>query len=364
VPLTSVDAEAFVSYSLKDVGCAPIGRDTSVAIELALNRLLDPAYPRADGSVFPKRHEVISPDTVVTYWAKEDSSLDFVHEVEENDPESVGEMLRRPATGRPAPIADPSAFYALILSGAQGRAIVRSFIETTVREIAENVDRYREEVAIVRPYEEAAGGYPLAKLRKVLVPRGDLDHLPAPFATDLYLSILTGEPFKGALVETIVRRNRAELLPRTPKSERPDPVPLAARCSLLKAYFIRNRKEKISVALDEARTDPPYLLGRLLAAVDRIQQDALGNVNATIVDRFFGSASATPRSVFPTLIRRCQHHLGKLRREKPGMAVNSDKLLQGILSGLDAFPATLNLEEQALFALGFYHQRQAFFTKN
>jgi CRISPR-associated protein Csd1 len=335
-----------------------------VAIEVALNRLLDPAYPRPDGSVFPKRHEVVSPDTVITYWSKEDASLDFVHEVEENDPEAVGAMLRRPAAGRPAPLQDPSAFYALILSGAQGRAIVRSFIETTVREIAANVDRYREEVCIVRPYEDAPGGYPLTVLREALVPRGDLDHLPAALATELYLSILTGRPFKGALVETIVRRNRAELLPKMHKTEKRNPVPLAARCSLLKAYLIRNRKETIGVALDKGCTEAPYLLGRLLAAIDRIQQDALENVNATLVDRFYGSGSVTPGSVFPTLIRRSQHHLGKLRRDKPGVAVKSEKLLQEILAGLDAFPATLDLKDQALFALGFYHQRQAFFTKN
>jgi CRISPR-associated protein Csd1 len=364
VPLTSVNCEAFVSYDLGGIGSAPVGEDANIAVEFALNRLLDTAYPRPDGSVFPRRHEVISPDTVVAYWAKEDANLDFIHEVEESDPEKVGAMLHHPAAGCPAPLEDPTAFYALILSGAQGRAVVRGLIETTVKDIAANVDRYRTEAAIVRPYEDVAGSYPLAVLRQALVPRGDLRLLPAAFATDLYLSILNGRPFRGALVETIVRRNRAALFPMNPKSGKPDPVPLAARCSLLKAYFIRNCEENISMALDEARTDPPYLLGRLLAALDDIQRSALGNVNATIVDRFFGSASATPQSVFPTLIRRNQHHLAKLRREKPGMAVNSDKLLQEILGGLSAFPSVLTLKQQALFALGFYHQRQFFFTKS
>ena len=117
------------------------------------------------------------------------------------------------------------------------------------------------------------------------------------------------------------------------------------------------------MGLDRQRTEPSYRLGRLLAVIDRLQQDALGNVNATLVDRYYGSASSTPESVFPTLLRRSRHHLGKLRREKPGFAVNAEKLLQEIVATLSRFPKTMNLEEQGLFALGFYHQRQDFFTK-
>jgi CRISPR-associated protein Csd1 len=117
------------------------------------------------------------------------------------------------------------------------------------------------------------------------------------------------------------------------------------------------------VTLDTSRPDRPYRLGRLLAAIDKLQQDALGSVNATLVDRYYGSASATPQSVFPTLLRRTQHHMAKLRREKPGLAVVTDQLLQDIVGEIRDFPKTMRLEEQAMFALGFYHQRQAFFTK-
>ena len=117
------------------------------------------------------------------------------------------------------------------------------------------------------------------------------------------------------------------------------------------------------MALDALRTDPPYRLGRLLAVLDRLQQDALGNVNATIVDRYYGSASSTPEAVFPTLVRHAQHHMGRIRREKPGLAVNTDRLLQAVLGEVHDFPKTMNLEQQALFALGFYHQRQDFFAK-
>ncbi len=118
------------------------------------------------------------------------------------------------------------------------------------------------------------------------------------------------------------------------------------------------------MALDRTRTDFPYRLGRLLAIIDRLQSDALGNVNATIVDRYYGSASATPSAVFPTLLRRSQHHFGKLRREKVGLAITTEKLVHEVVSDLNAFPKTMNLEQQGAFALGFYHQRQDFFTSN
>jgi CRISPR-associated protein Csd1 len=97
--------------------------------------------------------------------------------------------------------------------------------------------------------------------------------------------------------------------------------------------------------------------------LDHVQQDALGSVNATLVDRYYGSASSTPAAVFPTLIRRSQHHFSKLRRDKPGLAVMRERALQESLADIHEFPRTLNLERQGLFALGFHHQRQAFFTK-
>jgi CRISPR-associated protein Csd1 len=175
------------------------------------------------------------------------------------------------------------------------------------------------------------------------------------------VSILRGRLYPRIVFEAAIRRNRVDLFPTRGFPQGPDA--LAARCSLIKAFLIRNLRREVSVSLDPSRPEPAYRLGRLLAVVDKLQADALGNVNATIVDRYYGSASSTPAAVMPTLIRRCQHHLSKLRRDKPGWAVNQEKLLQEVMSGLERFPPTLTLEEQGLFALGFYHQRQAFYVK-
>lgn len=111
--------------------------------------------------------------------------------------------------------------------------------------------------------------------------------------------------------------------------------------------------------LDPTRDDPAYVCGRLLATIDRVQRSALGNPNATVIDKFYGSASSAPASVFGNLLDGAQAHLNRLRKERRGAYVNLDRQLQDVMDLIDDFPSTLNLKDQGLFALGFYHQRAA-----
>lgn len=113
--------------------------------------------------------------------------------------------------------------------------------------------------------------------------------------------------------------------------------------------------------LDTDNPNPAYRLGRLFATLEKIQEEASPGLNATIRDRYYGAASGTPVAVFPTLLRLKNHHLGKL---SPGRAVNMERLLGEILGGLTDFPRHMPMPEQGRFALGYYHQRQAFFTKS
>jgi CRISPR-associated protein Csd1 len=117
---------------------------------------------------------------------------------------------------------------------------------------------------------------------------------------------------------------------------------------------------EVTVSLDEKNTTSAYLLGRLFAVIEKAQIDAHHpqKLNSTIKDRYFGSASATPRSVFPMLLRLSQHHI-----QKAEFGFVSDKRIEEIMCDLKEFPAHLSLEEQGLFAIGYYHQRQALFTK-
>lgn len=122
------------------------------------------------------------------------------------------------------------------------------------------------------------------------------------------------------------------------------------------------------MSLDESNTNGGYRLGRLFAVLEKVQGEANPGLNTTIRDSYFGSASSTPSAVFPSLMRRCQHHMSKLRKEKPGLYVTRDKLIQTICNdGIDGklgFHPVLSLADQGRFVIGYYQQRQDLFTKS
>lgn len=178
-------------------------------------------------------------------------------------------------------------------------------------------------------------------------------------------SILTGTSYPLTLLSSVLARIRA------------DGEVNALRASILRGLLVRNygmrpnngdKKREAPVSLDPENRNKGYLLGRLFAVYERIQRDALGDkVNATIKDKFYGSASAAPRSVFAALERGSANHLSKVGKEKPGHRVNLERaigtIMEAMAPGDDPFPASLNAAEQALFGLGYYHQRGEFFRK-
>ena len=181
-------------------------------------------------------------------------------------------------------------------------------------------------------------------------------------------AILTGRSYPQTLLATILMRLRSDS----------DKAITDLRVALLKAVVCRNRrtaghlhltKEDDLVSLDPTNVDPGYLLGRLFACFEHAQKQALGgNVNATICDKYYGAASATPRSVFPILQRNAMNHLAKLRKDPKsrGAEIRLDRDITQIYecsTPEKLFVPTLTMEHQALFAIGYYHQKNAFFTK-
>ena len=117
------------------------------------------------------------------------------------------------------------------------------------------------------------------------------------------------------------------------------------------------------MSLDKESTNRAYLLGRMFAVLERIQYQALGDINASIADRYYGSASAVPFSVFPRLLVGARHHLSRLRKDKPGLAVNLDKDLGEIIAALpEHYPRHFNIDEQGRFSIGYYQQKQSYFA--
>ncbi|WP_444462508.1 type I-C CRISPR-associated protein Cas8c/Csd1 [Rhodobacter capsulatus] len=194
------------------------------------------------------------------------------------------------------------------------------------------------------------GWPPLWRYLVELAVQGKRENVPPLIAGDWMRAILTGTPYPLTLLSATLMRIRA------------DGEINALRAALLKSVLIRNfHAKEAPVALDPASKDTGYVLGRLFAAYENIQKAALGRgVNATIRDKFYGSACATPARVFGSLAANAFNHLAKIRKEKPAFAHYLQDELQQITNlleiGADPFPSSLSQESQAKFALGYYHQ--------
>lgn len=353
VALVSFNNVAFESYGLSGNENAPIGRPAAEAVAAALNRLLDPDYPSpVDGSPMPPRSIRIAEDTTVLYWSRnENAPVDLFGGGIDADPAKVRALYEAPHGGRSPVLEDDSPFFALALSGEMARAKVRGWFQTTLGVALRNVRAHFDDVDVAR---RDADPLPLWRLLQSLALLGERKNLEPGLATATFAAIIDGRAYPRALLQGAVRRSRAE---REVTSE---------RAALVKGYLNRARRKgllpasfpEVTSKMDDTSTNVPYRLGRLFATLEKLQEEALPGTNATIRDRFFGAASATPVTVFPRLVRGAQPHLGKVRR-----AVYFEKLIQEIVSPLERFPSHLSLEEQGLFTLGYYHQRQDFFTK-
>ena len=238
-------------------------------------------------------------------------------------------------------------FYVLGLSPNASRLFVRVWLSGTVAQFVDRLLRHLGDLQMVgeRPAEP-----PLSIRRLLLETAREPKDVPPKLGGDVARAVLTGNPYPQPLFTAVIRRIRA------------DAAVNHRRAAILKAFLIRNRHWEVPVALNKDHPREAYHLGRLFGALEKTQEDASGgNLNSTIKDRYFGAASATPGSIFPILLRLHPHHMDKI--ENVGLRVNREKLVTEICSHLSAFPTHLSLEHQGLFHIGYYHQRQDFFTK-
>jgi CRISPR-associated protein Csd1 len=253
-------------------------------------------------------------------------------------------------------------YYILGLSPNASRLSVRFWHTGQLGELIDNLRLHLAQLELVRQWDETNSKNPEpvhpSSYQILRQTAREADGIPPLLGGGLMRSILLGTDYPASLVTSILNRIRAER----------DVSYLKA--SILKAWIIRNHHYPITIMLDETSTNPGYLLGRLFAVLEKTQQDALPNINATIRDRFYSSASATPRAVFGRLLRMYPNHLGKAQSEWASKIGSENALkrkngreilCQNILDCLTDFPAHLNLQNQAQFALGYYHQRKAFY---
>jgi len=333
-----------------------MSNESAEAYTKALNILL------ADGS--ENRLQIGDASTV--FWSEKVTTFEkryrsFFAMPSKDDPDKGISELRAAIesvrSGIP-PEESSSRFYVLGLAPNSARIAVRFWHAGTVGEFAVNIKKHFDDIAIITPSYDN-GNQALAYLLGATALEWKSENVPPNLAGNVMRAVMSGGPYPATLLQQCLRRVRAEQGDVN-----------RARASILKACLNRrlrvsnqDQEKEITVALDPDNMNQGYRLGRLFAVLEKIQEDANPGLNATIRDRFYGAASSTPVSVFPQLLKLKNHHLSKL--ENVGFRVTHERRLSEIIGGLEtSMPAHLSMDDQARFALGYYHQRQALFASN
>jgi len=262
-------------------------------------------------------------------------------------------LLALPWTGsdRALNVAD-NGFYLAVLSANKGRLVVREWFSIDLARLKENLEAFLGALRITNPWGTEATALPIPALL------GALDLADPVLTRGLLRTAYLGHRPPRGLLESALRRFR---IPKTLKNDKS----LYRLAAVLKLVLTYGKEEsKTLEKLNERRTAPAYLCGRLLSVLEEAQKRASGwSLSSTIVDRFYSAASAAPAANLTTLLNRAQSaHLPKIRKEKRGYG-QMQGLLEEILTHLDeagGFPQVLSPPKQGEFALGFYHQRASF----
>jgi CRISPR-associated protein Csd1 len=293
-------------------------------------------------------------------------TLDPPVPTDEQDAAKVRSVLQKIERGRIERIdelggrLDPETrFYVLGLSPNAGRISVRFFLESTLGALIAHAAQHYQDL-LIEPHRWTAPPS-LWRLLRNTAPRvrspNEKPKISPALTGELARKVLIGDRYPQMLLTLTLMRLRAD------GEEMSD-----IRAAICKACIIRDHRkgferEGVPVALDRNETNIGYRLGRLFALLERAQRTALGKVNATVRDKYFGSASMSPARVFPLLLRGVQDHIGKLRSGgKGGLAYWYDQQISEVMSGLPShqpFPSILRLEDQGRFAVGYYHQMSA-----
>jgi len=343
-PLVSFNKPAHEHYgeagSLNAHMCSRCARDSHDALSVLLQ---------------DERHsQVVGPFRWV-WWSLGDDEVQLDKLLFEPEPSEVAALLRSPVTGQPLGRLGTERFLAVAFGGNSGRAVVRSWVDVTLADARANLSKWFARQAVAGP-----DGSP-----------------PRPLSLWALLAAAAPAPGRSPTVDDDAARR---LLPRLVESALlGHHVPVAlwqgaigriratgdvahAQAAVLKLALLTGNDQQSEVTmtrLEPDRAEPAYQCGRLLSVLHQAQRAALGKVNATVVDRFYGSASSSPSTSLPALVRASQAHIAKLYKKRPGWAVAYDKKLTEIMDHLDHFPNQLTMRQQAEFALGFYHQRAA-----
>jgi CRISPR-associated protein Csd1 len=356
--IVSFNAPAYESYEKEQSYNAPVSETAAFKYGTALNSLL--TGPKSS------KHRIRIGDSTCVFWTDEPSIVEdafpfFASDGSNAQDEAARSKIEtflqslRQGTEVLEELGEDTQknqFHILGLAPNAARLSVRFYFQSSVADFIRNLRAHHHDIGIVREWETARGNrlpdpeFP-ANWQLLRETARVSEEIPPLLGGALMRSILENTPYPEGIYSAVIRRIRA------------DRSINYFRAAILKGTLIRNHKQTIPTMLDTTNTDEPYLLGRLFATLEKTQTEALGDLNAGLRDKYYGSASATPASVFPRIIRTYQHHLSHL---EGGRRVNREKLVQEIMSHINEFPSHLNLKAQGNFAIGYYHQHKDFYT--
>ena len=342
--LICFDKDAFKSYGLEQAANCAVCEESAAAYKSALDHLISKHSRRLAGAK-------------VAHWfshsmAVEDDPLAWLVDGLSDEQEERGaqgaakRLLESIRTGVKADLGNYQ-YYALTLSGAAGRVMVRDWMEGSFEQLAGNISAWFDDLSIVR--RDGSGIAPCPKFMAVLGGTvRDLADVPPPIASRMWRTAVTRTPIPRQAMVQALARAKVGIIQDEPANH--------ARMGLIKAFHIRNAGggESMTAYLNEEHPHPAYQCGRLMAVLADLQRAALGDVGAGIVQRYYSAASSTPALVLGRLTRTSQFHLSKL---DAGLAYWFNGRIADIWARIEnSLPATLTLEEQSLFALGYYQQ--------
>jgi CRISPR-associated protein Csd1 len=355
-PLISMnDQTSFRSYgSVPKDPAAQIGAKAAFAYATALNDLLSDT----------NHHQSLGADTLV-YWSEGGGEKEaavfasmLIAEPDSDEDGNLHAAMKHVSQGKLPEIDGvkwDNPFYIMCLSPNAARISVRFFYVKEFGTIMKNLAKHYDNLDIYSSRDEKYKRLPYWILLSETTIKKSASAAVPLLGGQLMNSILTGNDYPMTLYNAILTRIRAgEDVNRT-------------KAAIIKSILIRNfNNEKESgettVALNPNSDDKAYTLGRLFAALEREQSNAAGgSLNATIRDRYFASACANPKVAFVTLLKLSMNHAKKLGEKGRWL----EKLKSELLAKLDdsnPYPASLSLEGQGKFILGYYHQTQEFFT--
>lgn len=368
--LVSFNDSAYESFGKEQSFNAPVGAESVFKYANALNYLLG----REDRRAFLG-------DSTVVFWAEHPTPVEgFVSALlseapplpEDAPPEDrqrvqeaklfLSQLQEGYASVQAFERDDDIRFHILGLSPNASRVSIRFWSDTTVGEMKRLLCQHIADMKLAGGREDE----PPLVIRRIIQATGraetdskgrlkgyDADMVSPLLAGAIARAVLTGSDYPSMLLVTMLNRMRADgVISHTRVA--------AIKGALVRSSRLKGNPKEVPVALDTARTEPAYVTGRLFALLEKIQLDSSGgDLSATIKDRYFSSASSTPGMVFPRLIRLSQHHLAKM---ETGQKIYYQRQICEIMSKLVGFDRHLSLEDQGLFAVGYFHQRQDLFT--